>query len=157
MIYSLTRCTLPPRKVGRVFRDEAFAQLCRVTLLRVITESFPEPESDNLSDSEPGEDDIAKMGFGLGGLIGIDPRPFTLRQLSYMVKAAELANWAKCAQLCHASTLAMCGKAIPPQDFMPGWVRKELGAYVKHKAPKAVVEELCASLRGFYGEKSSRH
>ena len=70
-------------------------------------------------------------------MIGVDPRPLTLRQLLWMAEGAQRERWARASAA--MSVLANChrdpkkGKAYTPADFDP---------YAKHKpSGKTIIDK----------------
>ena len=70
-------------------------------------------------------------------MIGVDPRPFTLRQLLWMTDGAQRERWARASAA--MSVLANChrdphrGKVFKPADFDPYARHKQSGKIVIDK------------------------
>lgn len=59
--------------------------------------------------------DLEALGWELGGLIGLDPRPFTLRDLARMAAGA----WDRTTALMSCLGAAFAGQRVSPDSMNP--------------------------------------
>ena len=78
--------------------------------------------------------DIYQYIWQLAGIVGLDPRPLTLRQLLYMVEGKRANDWQMVSAVmalifnCHKSNET---KPREPKDFNPFEYKKEKGREIK--------------------------
>ena len=114
---------------------------------------FPEPGSEGLGrkDQEDGESDSGGSGgdgegdqeddlressisnyrtcYELAGVIGVNPRPFTLRKLLWMAEAKERSEWNRAASLMvkiHNAHIAKQSDAIGFKDVHPYFIAEKI-------------------------------
>jgi hypothetical protein len=107
--------------------------------------------------------DLERLGYELGGTCGVDPRPFTLRELLWMSKGRGALAWGTTASIVRASILAISGKEPPlesfiPKPYLPEFAKRELTAEEKELMESLGAEtvEEAAAIWAEYLEKQRK-
>ena len=90
----------PRRYAKRLLRRGVSNEYQR--LQTIITEFLPAPIEPHPIGGEPVKN-IEVYGYELGGILGIDPRDFSIRQLVWMVEGRSRELWNHTARICMAS------------------------------------------------------
>ncbi|HEX4123764.1 MAG TPA: hypothetical protein VHY37_03495 [Tepidisphaeraceae bacterium] len=115
-------------RFARSISGEAFSG-ARLAFAEELAEFFPDPPA---PDQSPGEEDadakpldaqaIDQLIDRLAGIVGVNPGPLTLRQLSRMAQARREDEWSRCSHLLakiHNCNRANSERAVSPDDMNP--------------------------------------